>query len=244
MRQKQLFSLVVLTAASLLFQGCNRNSDEVWEDAKSAGRHVQRGFKTMMGRGCDSPHGYSKGDFEPSGNEYYWDRDSYEGSQSEEFIPLDDTDEIGMADVYSKPSRETPGEPGSRIPGIEAFKDPSLDPSTASIFKSVYFDYDSSTIKGDQNMRAIHAIANYLQRNPNVYVFIEGHADEKGPQAYNLALGSRRANSARALLISDGVHPDRLFTTSYGKERPAEVGSTPEAWAKNRRDEFKIYEGR
>ncbi len=81
-----------------------------------------------------------------------------------------------------------------------------------------------------------------MRFHPNIYIFIEGHTDERGPQAYNLALGSRRANTVRNLLINEGVDPDRLFTISYGKERPVILERHEEGWAKNRRGEFKIYE--
>jgi peptidoglycan-associated lipoprotein len=66
-------------------------------------------------------------------------------------------------------------------------------------------------------------------------VTIEGHADERGTRAYNLALGERRASAARTYLVNLGVNPSRVSTVSYGKERPAELGSNESAWAKNRR---------
>ena len=97
-------------------------------------------------------------------------------------------------------------------------------------------------VKGQQNLQTVHGVLDFLNSHPNVYVFIEGHTDERGPQAYNMALGSRRANAVRNLLVEDGISPDRLFTISYGKERPVILEQHEEGWAKNRRDEFKIYE--
>jgi peptidoglycan-associated lipoprotein len=75
----------------------------------------------------------------------------------------------------------------------------------------------------------------WLQRYPNVRVTIEGHADERGTREYNLALGDRRANSAKNYLVARGISPSRLTTISYGKERPLAVGSDEESWAQNRR---------
>ena len=90
-------------------------------------------------------------------------------------------------------------------------------------------------------MDRIRAIAAYMKRNPGTYLFVEGHCDERGAEAYNLALGAKRSNSVRNLLIKEGVSPDNVFTVSYGKERPADFGHTEDSWAKNRRAEFKIY---
>lgn len=75
----------------------------------------------------------------------------------------------------------------------------------------------------------------WLQRYPNVRVTIEGHADERGTREYNLALGDRRANSAKNYLVARGISPARITTISYGKERPLALGSDEESWAQNRR---------
>jgi peptidoglycan-associated lipoprotein len=73
-----------------------------------------------------------------------------------------------------------------------------------------------------------------------VTVTVEGYCDERGTREYNLALGERRANAARDYLVALGVNPSRLSTISYGKERPAVMGSNEYAWAQNRRDFFKV----
>lgn len=264
MKTRQLFFLITLIGTVCTLQGCRRSSSDVWEDTKSAGRHMQRGVRTLGGKHGDSRQIRSRSDFEcieddnccPQGNfqdcDYqdscspqdsynYYSQDNY--SRASDFIPIDDPgNELAMADVVAPPPRETPGEIGSSIPGIEAFRDPSTIPQLAGIFRPIYFDYDSSLVKGQQNLQTIHAIADFLRYHSNVYMFIEGHTDERGPQAYNLALGSRRANAVRNLLISEGISPDRLFTISYGKERPVVLEHHEEGWAKNRRAEFKIYE--
>jgi len=77
--------------------------------------------------------------------------------------------------------------------------------------------------------------ANYLRKNKNLNVTIEGHADERGTREYNLALGERRANSAKDYLMTYGISSDRISVLSYGKERPVDAGSNPLAWSKNRR---------
>ena len=98
----------------------------------------------------------------------------------------------------------------------------------------IYFDTDRFNIDSS-DATALQAQAQYFARYPQLSFTIEGHADERGTREYNLALGERRANSAKNYLVSLGVSPDRIRTVSYGKERPVAMASTPEAWAQNRR---------
>ena len=98
----------------------------------------------------------------------------------------------------------------------------------------IYFDTDRYNIDAD-DQQALAQQARYLQQYPNVRATIEGHCDERGTRDYNLALGERRANAAKNYLVGLGVSADRVSTVSYGKERPAALGSDENAWAKNRR---------
>jgi peptidoglycan-associated lipoprotein len=82
--------------------------------------------------------------------------------------------------------------------------------------------------------------ASWLLDNPDAAIRIEGHCDERGTNEYNIALGERRANSARKYLINAGVEAHRIFTISYGEEKPLDPGHNETAWAKNRRDHFLI----
>ncbi len=81
----------------------------------------------------------------------------------------------------------------------------------------------------------LRAQAAWLRKNSDINVILEGHADERGTREYNLALGERRANSAKDYLMTYGISSDRISVLSYGKERPIDSGSTPLAWSKNRR---------
>ena len=103
-----------------------------------------------------------------------------------------------------------------------------------SIGDTVLFGYDSSQLDADA-MATLDAQAALLNAKPSFRVKIEGHADERGTREYNLALGERRASAARDYLVAKGVDGSRIRIVSYGKERPAVVGSNEEAWAKNRR---------
>jgi peptidoglycan-associated lipoprotein len=99
---------------------------------------------------------------------------------------------------------------------------------------TVYFGTDKSDL--DAASRAtLAAQARWMLANPSVKASIEGHADERGTREYNLALGERRANAAKNFLIANGVPAGRLTLISWGKERPAAMGSDETAWAQNRR---------
>ena len=98
----------------------------------------------------------------------------------------------------------------------------------------VYFGYDSSDLDSDA-LELLQDQVAWLKQNSGVSVTIEGHCDERGTREYNLALGEKRAQAVKNYLIGLGVSPDRVSTISYGKERPAVVGSNDGAWAQNRR---------
>ena len=102
-----------------------------------------------------------------------------------------------------------------------------------------YFDYDSSVLS-QQTLSGLLFVADYLKSNPAVQVLIEGHCDERGTRDYNIALGHKRAEAVRKQLARMGVDPQRITTKSFGKERPAMRGASPEAWAKNRRTIIRI----
>lgn len=213
---------------------CCRTTEEVFDDTKTASRHIRNGFSSLGGKHGDSRQISCRDDF------YAVQDFSYEN----DFIPLNDVEfgnEVAFADSPVYHSKLSPGESGSSIPGIGSFRNPSTIPEAASVFQNVQFGYDSNLIKGEANLACLRRIANYMKQHPNVYVFIEGHCDERGPEAYNLALGARRSNAVRTYLVNEGVNGNNLFTISYGKERPLAYGHDDQSRAVNRRAEFKIY---
>ena len=104
----------------------------------------------------------------------------------------------------------------------------------ASAGDRIFFAFDRSDISPEAQ-QILSRQADWLRRYPNVTVTIEGHCDERGTREYNLALGERRAQAAKNVLVASGIPAARISTISYGKERPAVVGSTEEAYAQNRR---------
>jgi peptidoglycan-associated lipoprotein len=97
----------------------------------------------------------------------------------------------------------------------------------------VFFDFDSASVRPD-GRSTLQRQAEWLGRYGSVNVQVAGHADERGTREYNLALGQRRANAARDLLVAQGVASARVSTISFGKDRPIALGSNEEAWAQNR----------
>lgn len=100
--------------------------------------------------------------------------------------------------------------------------------------RTFYFDFDKSDLKPESRMPLL-AHAAYLAANPNMKVILQGYCDERGTQAYNLALGERRAKAVERFLVINGVNRDQVSVISYGKEKPVALGHNPAAWAKNRR---------
>ena len=108
-----------------------------------------------------------------------------------------------------------------------------------SPLQPVFYELDSAEMSAEAQA-ALAKNAEVLKKNATWVVSIEGHCDERGTAEYNLALGERRALSARSYLVSLGISPDRLRTVSYGKEFPFDPDHTEAAWAKNRRAHFVV----
>jgi peptidoglycan-associated lipoprotein len=112
----------------------------------------------------------------------------------------------------------------------------------ADLAAMINFDYDQSTIRqADQG--TLDRKAAVLQANPQVRVRISGHADERGSDEYNLALGNRRAAAAKRYLENKGLDGSRMDVVSFGEERPLNQGADETAYAQNRRDEFEVTAG-
>lgn len=139
----------------------------------------------------------------------------------------------------------TPDTTGTAGAGGGASSGLSSSPSTAprpgspeefvvNVGDRVFFDTDRSTIRPD-GRATLDKQAAWLKQYPQNVITVEGHADERGTREYNLALGNRRATAVKNYLVATGINPNRITTISYGKERPAVVGSNEQAWAQNRR---------
>ena len=114
--------------------------------------------------------------------------------------------------------------------------------ATATLTATIYFDYDAAEIRGDARA-ALDAKLPILRANSGVQIRISGHADERGSDQYNDALGQQRAAAAKRYLTDNGIDGARISIVSYGEQRPATTGSDESAWSRNRRAEFEITAG-
>lgn len=208
----------------LALTGCKSTGNKsVWDDNQTTGS-----YKGTVRNLWDSMTNNSR-----------QEESAFEGAE-EDFIALNDEDlKASFADGAIPQPHTQPGQKGSSLPGMEDFHKPSG--ALASIFKNLQFNTDDHILRGNDSLAAIERMAEYLKAHKEMYVFIEGHCDERGPEAYNLSLGSRRANYVRTLLVQKGIDPERIHTVSYGKERPIDASHGQQAWSKNRRAEFKVY---
>lgn len=237
MRCKFLYSFYALLGLAFFTSSCSRSSGSTWEDTKTLGRYIQRGSKLLFKQNPDSKQ--------------IQDSHEFTGPMDDEFIPLNSQDIRVVASNFSSPEESTsitqtasevitPSANEMKSPSIESFKKPSHD--LAGVFKTVYFNTDDHVLRENQSLSVIENISSYMKKHQDLYVFILGHCDERASEAYNLALGTKRASYVRNLLIKKGVDANHIFTISFGKELPIDTKHSEDAWAKNRRAEFKIYE--
>ncbi len=222
--KSRLLIICICLLSGLVMTGCKRKSNSsVWDDTQTTG-----GYKNSARNLWNSVTGREE--------------ESFFGATEEDFIALNDEDlkKSAYSDGAIPQPKSEPGERSSGLPGIEGFKKPSGE--LAAIFKSLHFNTDDHILRSKEALSLVERVADYLKSHKNCYIFIEGHCDQRGPEAYNLSLGARRANYVRSLLVQKGVDPERLHTVSYGKERLIDSSQNQDAWAKNRRAEFKIFQ--
>jgi peptidoglycan-associated lipoprotein len=118
---------------------------------------------------------------------------------------------------------------------------PLKDPRSILSKRSVYFDFNDYAIK-DEYKSLLEAHAKYLQANRSAHMTIEGNTDERGSREYNIALGQRRADAAKRMMMLVGATDAQIDTVSFGKEKPKNPGHDESAWAENRRDDL-AYRG-
>ncbi len=143
-----------------------------------------------------------------------------------ESAQLADSDAGGTGVVQGGPVVGTPLDAGP-LPGTQS-------DLVANVGDRVFFEFDRYELK-PESRATIERWVTWLDANPQVGVVVEGHADERGTREYNLGLGERRANTAAEYMVALGVDPARISTVTFGKERPAVLGSNNAAYAQNRR---------
>ncbi|MBI3376928.1 MAG: peptidoglycan-associated lipoprotein Pal [Nitrospirae bacterium] len=120
---------------------------------------------------------------------------------------------------------------------VETMPVREITEAKSSQFGNIHFDFDKYTIREDAKP-SLKAVADWLIKNKDAKMILEGHCDERGTNEYNLALGEKRAKAARDYIVSAGVTKNRLDTISYGEEKPLCKEQTEDCWQKNRRVQF------
>jgi peptidoglycan-associated lipoprotein len=123
------------------------------------------------------------------------------------------------------------------LPNEDKLAGRDLDRSTFAD-QTVYFEYDRSNVRASEASKLDQVAGAFKAKGSDYDLLIEGHCDERGTEEYNRALGERRALAVRELLIKSGVDANHVFTRSFGKDKPANVGHDETAWSRNRRGEF------
>ncbi len=131
------------------------------------------------------------------------------------------------------------GEEGVGKTSLQQMQQGTLGAGTGGPLSDIHFDYDDFTIR-PQDGEILRSDAQWLEKNPNTRVQVEGHCDERGSEEYNIALGAKRAQSAKDYLTTLGVPADRISTISYGKELPVCTEHDDSCWARNRRAHFVV----
>jgi peptidoglycan-associated lipoprotein len=142
-----------------------------------------------------------------------------------------------VVDATPKPMVEE--KPQEEVVVEEKVVVPPPAPDMTVMQEDIYFEFDKSSLTPVAQDNLLRK-AEWLRDNPDATITIEGNCDERGTNEYNLALGDRRAESAKAFLVDLGINPARISTISYGEERPVDPRHNEEAWAKNRRDHFVV----
>ena len=149
-------------------------------------------------------------------------------------VTTDTTDTATSSTTTTTTTAEAAPEISGQMQGDTYTGDDTVKYLADGVPDRVFFATNESILT-TASRETLRAQAAWLRKNSNINVVVEGHADERGTREYNLALGERRANSAKDYLMTYGISSDRISVLSYGKERPVDAGSTPLAWSKNRR---------
>jgi len=160
-----------------------------------------------------------------------------QSTPTQESAPVEDK----SATATTPGGASTGGTSSTGVSGTSGTSNPLRDPSNILSKRSVYFDFDSYVVR-DEFKPLVEAHGRYLQSNRNARMTIQGNADERSSREYNIALGQRRADTVKRMMLLYGATDTQVETVSFGKEKPKNPGHDEGAWAENRRDDV-VYAG-
>lgn len=148
-------------------------------------------------------------------------------------------DKVAQTNPPAQPPKVSDVPPtGTEIPMNSRPDLDKFDPDREALkAQTVYFDFDRYSVRKSERPK-LEKVAEALKKEPKNSVLVEGYCDERGTEEYNRSLGERRALAVREYLVMLGISPERVFTMTFGKDRPVELGHNEAAWSKNRRGEF------
>ena len=165
------------------------------------------------------------------------------GCSTQPSAPVDDQSTAAAAAAAAKPGTTTSGATTSGVSGTStgAGGNPLKDPNNVLSKRSVYFEFDSFVVE-DKYKAMVESHAKYLAGNKAAKVTLQGNTDERGSREYNIALGQKRAEAVKRVMVLMGAQDVVIETVSYGKEKPRREGHDEAAWAENRRVDI-VYFG-
>ena len=223
--KKYLLPCLLPVVIALSTTSCHHSSGAVWEDTKTLGRYLHRKSRMLWQKNVDSKMIEDEGEMN--------------GPIPDEYIPINNQT-TSMPAPKARPAHSSTK---SSAKAMKITRDLFQHPQgeLSAVFQNIYFDTNQYAIRSKKEYKCLQEIAQSMKNDRSLYLFIEGHCDERASEEYNLALGSKRANSVRKQLISLGASKDHIFTLSLGKEMPVDTGHNTASWAKNRRAIFKLY---
>lgn len=209
----------------IIMSSCSRTSSETWEDVKTAGRYFKKSLNSLWGGEYESKEVASNDEFL---------------GPSDDFIPLNEEDLHSQRKVSTKPTKKRSKRTTSDRSGVNLAQFGRPPSKFQEIFRTIHFTTDDHVVRERKDLVTVARIANFMKKHKNSYLMVEGHCDKRASAEYNMALGMRRAHHIRVLLAKQGVDSSRIYTISYGKEKPIAFGDQPQDFMQNRRAQFKL----
>lgn len=237
-------STIIVPAALVLVLGglaCKKpkSQEEVQNETKAAFNDGTQAFKDGKGRDANPYLNKKEDAHKAEAWNKAWDAAKADKAAADQQAAADAAAAAQKQAADAAAAEKSAAEAEAAAKAAELSKQDTLKQAAEAALKEINFAFDRSDIR-ELDKAKLQAVADFLKGHADAKLQLEGHCDERGTVEYNLALGERRANSAKSYLVGLGVSEARLSTISYGKERPKVQSSDEQSWLANRRCEFKL----